>query len=702
MPRRSMNAGNAASCDQPPPPAASSLAPGFRFHPTDEELVSYYLKRKVCGRPLRIDAVAEVDLYKCEPWDLPGRSRIRSRDLEWYFFSPLDRKYSNRSRTNRATPQGYWKTTGKDRPVCRGPRVVGMKKTLVYHAGRAPGGTRTNWVMHEYRLKDEELTQAGISQNAFVVCRIFQKSGAGPQNGAQYGAPFLEEEWEVEADDAVVLMPDGGEDEFNEAAEQEYLHFGDFVKNVDLGNQHANASNFVADLDEDYGGLTEDATILLDMTLDGTSFTDMVECIDEPGQQISQSPTDDMEKETLMEEHTHNHSPPNEKDEYVELNDLTDSANAAYPLSEESSYPIRTFHAQNMDGIDGNSNLQKMLDIEDFFDTMSQNSDPLESYQMTSAQDNFYVQPNDLSPVPHGCPSSQQLQENMVFCDAPRDNLAFEHEKDQFTHSPVDDTSGFEMINDLLAYFDATNDKLYYDTIGFPGCSECTSSSDKSNFTGEVCDGNCSRSKAPAQVPDTHIVGGASSSASSVACSKTEGNHEDVTVKPDAHMKDGNAKTISKCLVNMLGSIPAPPAFAAEYPAGAAKSMAQTSAVHPTSSTHVTAGFVHICDPTVSGSVGHWSLQKNGHAGFILSYRMADNVSRKTSDFVPSSKNQYQWCFEVAYMFSSFYHCFLQSAIKWGSLYVAGAGSTTTLGITCSWFKSLEPHDHPSLIPNQW
>lgn len=255
---------------------------------------------------------------------------------------------------------------------------------------------------------------------------------------------------------------------------------------MDLGNQHANASNFVADLDEDYGGLTEDATILLDKTLDGTSFTDMVECIDEPGQQISQSPTDDMEKETLMEEHTHNHSPPNEKDEYVELNDLTDSANAAYPLSEESSYPIRTFHAQNMDGIDGNSNLQKMLDIEDFFDTMSQNSDPLESYQMTSAQDNFYVQPNDLSPVPHGCPSSQQLQENMVFCDAPRDNLAFEHEKDQFTHSPVDDTSGFEMINDLLAYFDATNDKLYYDTIGFPGCSECTSSSDKSNFIGEV------------------------------------------------------------------------------------------------------------------------------------------------------------------------------------------------------------------------
>lgn len=51
---------------------SSSLAPGFRFHPTDEELVSYYLKRKVCGKPFRFDAISDVDVYKTEPWDLPG------------------------------------------------------------------------------------------------------------------------------------------------------------------------------------------------------------------------------------------------------------------------------------------------------------------------------------------------------------------------------------------------------------------------------------------------------------------------------------------------------------------------------------------------------------------------------------------------------------------------------------------------------
>jgi hypothetical protein len=144
---------SSSSSSAPPAAAeATSLAPGFRFHPTDEELVSYYLKRKVHGRPLKVDAIAEVDLYKVEPWDLPARSRLRSRDSQWYFFSRLDRKHANRARTNRATAGGYWKTTGKDREVRNGPTTVGMKKTLVFHAGRAPKGERTNWVMHEYRL----------------------------------------------------------------------------------------------------------------------------------------------------------------------------------------------------------------------------------------------------------------------------------------------------------------------------------------------------------------------------------------------------------------------------------------------------------------------------------------------------------------------------------------------------------------------
>uniref|UniRef100_A0A368UHL5 NAC domain-containing protein n=1 Tax=Glycine max TaxID=3847 RepID=A0A368UHL5_SOYBN len=88
------------------------MGPGFRFHPTDEELVVFYLKRKMTGNLSRYDHIAVVDVYKLEPWDLPSLSKLKTKDLEWYFFSALDRKYGNGYRTNRATERGYWNQTG--------------------------------------------------------------------------------------------------------------------------------------------------------------------------------------------------------------------------------------------------------------------------------------------------------------------------------------------------------------------------------------------------------------------------------------------------------------------------------------------------------------------------------------------------------------------------------------------------------------
>ncbi|XP_057433984.1 NAC domain-containing protein 54-like isoform X2 [Lotus japonicus] len=169
--------------------APVSLPPGFRFHPTDEELVSYYLKRKINGRNIELEIIPEVDLYKCEPWDLPGKSLLPGKDLEWYFFSPRDRKYPNGSRTNRATKSGYWKATGKDRKVHSQSRAIGMKKTLVYYRGRAPHGSRTGWVMHEYRLDERECETATASglQDAYALCRVFKKSTViAPKVGEQY------------------------------------------------------------------------------------------------------------------------------------------------------------------------------------------------------------------------------------------------------------------------------------------------------------------------------------------------------------------------------------------------------------------------------------------------------------------------------------------------------------------------------------
>ncbi|KAH7565834.1 hypothetical protein JRO89_XS08G0023900 [Xanthoceras sorbifolium] len=158
--------------------APMSLPPGFRFHPTDEELVAYYLDRKITGRTIELEIIPEVDLYKYEPWDLPDKSYLPSKDMEWYFFSPRDKKYPNGSRTNRATRAGYWKATGKDRAVHSHKRSVGMKKTLVYYRGRAPHGIRTNWVMHEYRLLDSSCLTASSStlKDSYALCRVFKKS----------------------------------------------------------------------------------------------------------------------------------------------------------------------------------------------------------------------------------------------------------------------------------------------------------------------------------------------------------------------------------------------------------------------------------------------------------------------------------------------------------------------------------------------
>lgn len=48
------------------------VMPGFRFHPTEEELVEFYLRRKVEGKRFNVELITFVDLYRYDPWELPG------------------------------------------------------------------------------------------------------------------------------------------------------------------------------------------------------------------------------------------------------------------------------------------------------------------------------------------------------------------------------------------------------------------------------------------------------------------------------------------------------------------------------------------------------------------------------------------------------------------------------------------------------
>ncbi|WOG86242.1 hypothetical protein DCAR_0205443 [Daucus carota subsp. sativus] len=152
----------------------SHIPPGFRFHPTDEELVEYYLKNKISSKRMDLDVIKDVDLYRIEPWDLEELCKLGTEDQkDWYFFSHKDKKYPTGTRTNRATKQGFWKATGRDKAIYSKHSLAGMRKTLVFYKGRAPNGHKSDWIMHEYRLETDENGQP--QEEGWVVCRVFKK-----------------------------------------------------------------------------------------------------------------------------------------------------------------------------------------------------------------------------------------------------------------------------------------------------------------------------------------------------------------------------------------------------------------------------------------------------------------------------------------------------------------------------------------------
>ncbi|KAL8556577.1 hypothetical protein ACS0TY_004142 [Phlomoides rotata] len=177
--------------------------PGFRFHPTEEELLNFYLKSMVFGKKLRGDIIGLLNIYNYDPRELPGKIRLiyhlfslgleiivvglmrvvllcnetglaKIGEREWYFFVPRDRKHGSGGRPNRTTENGFWKATGSDKQIVSlsdPKKILGLKKTLVFYQGRAPRGKKTEWIMNEYRLPDKCSPPKDI-----VLCKIYMKA----------------------------------------------------------------------------------------------------------------------------------------------------------------------------------------------------------------------------------------------------------------------------------------------------------------------------------------------------------------------------------------------------------------------------------------------------------------------------------------------------------------------------------------------
>ncbi|GMH09964.1 hypothetical protein Nepgr_011805 [Nepenthes gracilis] len=156
---------------------------GYRFYPTEEELI-FYLHQKFEGANLD-RLIPVLYIYDYDPSELPelsGEPCRRDTQLrEWYFFIPRQEREARGGRTNRLTTSGYWKATGSPGSVYSSDdRIIGVKRTMVFYKGRASGdksgtsaaGIKTDWKMNEYRALDHH----GKPRLELSVCRVYTES----------------------------------------------------------------------------------------------------------------------------------------------------------------------------------------------------------------------------------------------------------------------------------------------------------------------------------------------------------------------------------------------------------------------------------------------------------------------------------------------------------------------------------------------
>ncbi|KAJ4708996.1 NAC domain containing protein [Melia azedarach] len=152
---------------------------GFRFKPTDEEII-LLLKKKRLDPDFSVQTIKEIDFNSFDPWELPRFSGIQSKEPVWYFYyKPCSYKLSKgKYSQRRKTKSGYWKITGpgSDLKTKKRKDVIGSKKILSFRP-RAPilKKAKPEWIMHEIRTKDGPLYKED-----FVVCRLERRRDKKP------------------------------------------------------------------------------------------------------------------------------------------------------------------------------------------------------------------------------------------------------------------------------------------------------------------------------------------------------------------------------------------------------------------------------------------------------------------------------------------------------------------------------------------
>ncbi|KAF4385692.1 hypothetical protein F8388_010248 [Cannabis sativa] len=157
---------------------------GYRFCPTDEELLLHYLKRKVHALPLPASVISEFDVFQTDPWALPGDVK----EKRYFFCNYKKMDILNNKMCKRVNSGcGFWKpVVNKDKLIVASElnnQAIGVRKTLVFCGGkRLLQDSKTRWFMHEYYFvrsqtipNSNSLHQMSQLQMNWVVCGVFQK-----------------------------------------------------------------------------------------------------------------------------------------------------------------------------------------------------------------------------------------------------------------------------------------------------------------------------------------------------------------------------------------------------------------------------------------------------------------------------------------------------------------------------------------------
>ncbi|XP_057444896.1 NAC domain-containing protein 83-like [Lotus japonicus] len=128
------------------------LLPGYKFNPTDEILVDFYLKMRVFAQPLPFQIIPDFDVFQIEPWSLPGGDGKIFNERKCFFYNTMSRDLKNSDM--RVAGSGQWRVMEKDKyiPILRNDQVIGKRNTLNFWKVEGAYARRTEWMMHEFCL----------------------------------------------------------------------------------------------------------------------------------------------------------------------------------------------------------------------------------------------------------------------------------------------------------------------------------------------------------------------------------------------------------------------------------------------------------------------------------------------------------------------------------------------------------------------